>query len=176
MKKIVNKFLIFLILSLTTLIISKYNSDFRDKIYYYLYEDNLSFMKIKQFYNKYLGGIYFFDNKPTTYMTFNSKLSYTNLEKYNDGIKLTVTDNYLVPNLETGIVTFVGLKEDYGNTIIIQTTNNINIWYCNLKNISIKLYDYVEKGTYLGESENNYIYILYSKENKFLDYTNYFKY
>lgn len=176
MKKFINKILVVLVLSLIVLIISKNNIAFRDKVYYYLYEDNFSFMKIKQFYNKYLGGIYFFDDRPTVYMTFDPKLSYTNLEDYNNGVRLTVMDNYLVPNLEEGIVIFIGVKEEYGNTIIVQNTDNVDVWYCNVKNTSVHLYDYVEKGTYLGETNGDYMYILYSKDNNFLDYTNYFTY
>jgi stage IV sporulation protein FA len=176
-KKIINKILLISIIILLVLIISRNNISFREKLKYYLYEDNLSFMFIKNFYNRYLGGTYFFDNSKTasTYMVFNPQLSYYKLEEYNEGIKLQVSDNYLIPSLESGIVIFIGTKEDYGNTIIIQGENDVDIWYCNIQNVSVKLYDYVDKGTYLGESIDNYIYLVYSRGNKILNYKNYFK-
>jgi stage IV sporulation protein FA len=174
--KIISKLLIMVIMLLLVLIVSKSNSSFKEKVNYYLYQDNLSFMTIKNFYNKYLGGTYFLDNKNnSTYMVFNSKLSYQELEDYKDGVKLLVGDNYLVPSLEEGIVIFVGEKDDYGNTIIIQGIDGIDIWYSNIQNTSVGLYDYVEKGTYLAEAKDNYIYIIYSKGNKLLDYNEYFK-
>ena len=45
--------IIFLVLG----IFSKKNYRYREKIHYYLYEDNINFYKIIEFYEKYLGGI-----------------------------------------------------------------------------------------------------------------------
>jgi len=170
-----NKIVSLSVLVLLVLMFSKNNINFKEKVNYYLYEDNLSFMSIKKIYNKYLGGIYFFKNKNPTYMVFNSKLSYQNMENYGNGIKLEVIDNYLVPNLDSGIVIFIGNKDNFGNTIIIQTENNINIWYGNIDNSSLKVYDYVEKGEYLGETNGNFLYLAYSKGKNMLNYEKYFK-
>jgi len=41
------------------------------------------------------------------------QLSYSKESVYKDGVKLTVSDNYLVPALESGIVIFIGNKEGY---------------------------------------------------------------
>lgn len=174
-----NKITLLTIAFLLTLILSKDNLEFKEKVTYYLYEDNFSFMSFKKIYNEYLGGIFFVNNdnkKSNTYMVFNSKLSYQELEPYNNGIKLKVINNYLVPNLENGIVIFKGKKDVYGNTIIIQSDDNLNIWYGNIQNISVNLYDYVEKGTYLGETLDEELYLVYSKGKDFLNYTNYFNY
>lgn len=172
LKKIIS----LMILMLLVLIFAKNNINFKNKVNYYLYEDNLSFMSIKKIYNKYLGGIYFFKNKDEnpTYMVFSPKLSYKNIENYGSGIKLEVIDNYLVPNLDSGIVIFIGNKDNFGNTIIIQTEDNINIWYGNIENSSLKLYDYVEKGEYLGETNDNFLYLAYSEGNTMLNYEKYF--
>ena len=40
---------------------------------------------------------------------------------------------------------------------------------------SIKLYDYVESGTYLGTTKDNILYLVYSKDGNFLDYKEYLK-
>ena len=50
---------------------------------------------------------------------FNEQLTYNNKESYLDGVKLKLENN-LVPINESGIVVFIGEKEGYGNTIIIQ--------------------------------------------------------
>ena len=42
-----------------------------------------------------------------------------------------------------------------------------------MANSSVKLYDYVEKGALLGEVKENSLYLVYSKEDKFLNYEEY---
>ena len=39
-----------------------------------------------------------------------------------------------------------------GNTVIIQGVDGVDIWYGNLTNVSVKLYDYVEKDKLIGVS------------------------
>ena len=68
---------------------------------------------------------------------------------------------------------FIGKKEGYGNTLIVQQANGIDCWYGNIKNLSVKLYDYVEKGSALGEVENNLLYLVFKKDGAVLDYKNY---
>ena len=45
-------------------------------------------------------------------------------------------------------------------------------WYSNV-NSSLKLYDYIEKGSLIGESLNNNIYLVYKKDGKVLNYEDY---
>ncbi len=176
LKRKISKILILGILILIILIGTKNNSKLRDNVKYYVYEDSFSFMKTKKFYDKYLGGNYFgFDTKiQGISMVFNSKLDYSNLEEYKDGVRLKVRDNYLVPSLKNGIVTFIGEKDGYGKTVIIEDEDGIGIWYGNLDNIAVNIYDTISKGTYLGEASGNYIYLVYSKGKKILDYKKYF--
>ena len=108
-----------------------------------------------------------------TKTVFNEHLEYESKETYKDVVKLTVRSNYLMPILESGIVVFIGNKEHYGQTIIIQQVDGIDLWYVNIKNDSIKLYDYVEKGDLLGECINNEIYLYYQQKGEFLDYQKY---
>lgn len=56
-KGLVIRLLIVLLLFLTALIACKCNSQIKDKVYKYLYTEDISFTKIKKIYNKYLGGI-----------------------------------------------------------------------------------------------------------------------
>lgn len=161
---------IFLVLA----IITKSNQTYKDIIVKNIYEKNLSFAKIKNLYTKYLGGINPLDKKINNEIpVFSEKLTYEDSSIYHDGVKLEVSPNYLIPVQEEGMVIFIGEKENYGNVIIIEGINGINIWYGNMEKSTVKLYDYVEKGSYLGTSKDNTLYIAYQKDGTFLDYKEY---
>lgn len=164
--------ILFLLLAITC----KSNNTYKDLIVTNLYEKNLSFTKIKKLYTKYLGGIIPLE-KVTENMTqvFNENLEYTNDSIYQDGVKLEVVDKYLVPIIEEGLVVYIGEKENYGNVIIIEGIDGIDIWYGNIENTTVKLYDYVEKNTYLGQTKDNKLYLVYSKEGEFLNYKEHLK-
>lgn len=152
----------------------KQSPKYKDFIYEKIYNNNLSFTKIKNFYNKYLGGVETLDKiVNNTALVFNETLEYNNASKYYDGVKLEVSNNYLVPIISEGMIVFIGEKENYGNVIIIQGMDGIDIWYGNMANTSVKLYDYVEKGDLLGEVVDNSLYLVYSKEDKILNYEEY---
>ena len=156
-------------------IISKKNNNYKDKINYELYKNNLSFSYFKELYNHYLGGVYPLNNisSSKTESVFEEKLKYLKISPYQEGAQLEVTKNYSVPNQEAGVVVYIGEKENYGNVIIIEGLKDIDTWYGNICNSTLKLYDYVEKGTYIGESCNENLYLVYSKDNNFLNYKNY---
>lgn len=165
-----------IVIFLLMAIISKSNQSYKDVIVSNIYEKNISFTKIKKLYEKYLGGITPLDKKIDEELTvFSEKLEYDSETIYHDGVKLTVTNNYLVPTQEEGLVIYIGEKEDYGNVIIIEGSNGIDIWYGNMEKTSVKLYDYVEKNTYLGTTKDNTLYLVYQKDGKFLDYKEYLK-
>lgn len=174
--KILSKVLITIIITLITLITLKSNSKLKAYFYKNVFEKNISFAQInKLFKDKFGKPIPFSDviEKKETKQVFNEKLQYSDKSKYLDGVKLSVSKNYLVPSIQNGIVVFIGEKESYGNTIIIQGTDGIDIWYSNINNTSLKLYDYIEKGKLIGEAKDNYIYLVYKKEGKVLNYEEY---
>ena len=82
---------------------------------------------------------------------------------------LTKTITYL----ESGIVVFIGKKDEYGDTIIIQQIDGIDVWYGNVTNSNIKIYDYVEKGQLLGEVVDNKLYLVFQKKGEYLNYKEY---
>ena len=154
--------------------ICKYNNDYRDIIYKKIYLDNFSFTQVKQFYSKYLGGVsfldkYVLDTKPV----FNENLTYYEKSRYYDGVKLKVDNNYLIPSIESGIVVFKGEKEHYGNVVIIQGMDGVDIWYGNISTSNINLYDYIEEGSFIGETINETLYLVYSKGGNILNYEEY---
>ena len=163
---------IFLILA----IISKSNITYKNLIVSNIYEKNISFAKIKNMYTKYLGGISPLEKTDEEeVMVFNEELEYLDKSIYHDGIKLTVTPNYLVPIIEEGMVIYIGEKENYGNVVIIEGIDGIDIWYGNMETTSVKLYDYVEKNNYLGTTKNNTLYLAYQQDGKFLNWEEYLK-
>ena len=165
-----------IVLFLILAIFSKTSPTYKDLIVSNIYEKNISFAKIKKLYTKYLGGITPLDKAIDKEMTvFNEKLSYDNVSLYHDGAKLEVDNNYLVPIQEEGMIIFIGEKENYGNVVIIEGIDGIDIWYGNMEKISAKLYDYVEKNAYLGTTKGNILYLAYQKDGKFLDYKEYLK-
>ena len=51
-----------------------------------------------------------------------------------------------------------------GNTIIVQQSDGIDTWYGNLSNINLKLYDYIEDNSIIGEAKNNELYLMFQKD------------
>ena len=176
LRSLILRTLTVIVLFLILAIISKSNQTYKDLIVTNLYEKNFSFTKVKNLYNKYLGGIVPLEKVNNEVIPiFNEDLEYTNESIYYDGVKLEVINNYLVPIIEEGLVVYIGEKENYGNVVIIEGIDGIDIWYGNMETTTVKLYDYVEKSTYLGTTKDNYLYLAYAKEGQFLDYKEYLK-
>lgn len=171
---LVVRVLISIILLVVMMIFTKGNFGFKNYIVKNIYENTFSFTSLNNWYREYLGGVIPFDNLFVDYeMVFNEKLKYSKKEKYLDGVKLSVSHNYLVPVLESGIVVFIGEKEGLGNTIIIQGMSGVDLWYSNIDTATVSMYDYVEKGNVLGEVVEDSLILTFSKENKYLDYEEY---
>ena len=170
---LLSKTLVTVVLMLTSLILIKANKDFKTNFYKQVYGTSFSFSKINNLYNKYVGKLDIVDHVATE-PVFNEKLEYKKMEKYEDGVSLSVRNDYLVPVQESGIVVFIGEKEGYGKVVIIQRLDGIDQWYGNISNTDLKLYDYVKKGELLGEV-NNTLYLVYRKNGKSLNYEDYIK-
>ena len=172
LKSIINKIMLSLILFLSFLIGTRKINGFDEFIYKHVYSNSISFAKINSIYNKYLGGILPI-KKIDDVQVFDEHISYSSKEKYLDGVKLTVNDNYLVPVLTDGIVIYKGNKNNYGKTIIIQDEKGIETWYSNIEIGNIELYDYVKKGDYLGEVLDNSLILIFKKDGEVEDYQKY---
>ena len=88
-------------------------------------------------------------------------------ERYKDGIKYIVNKGASVNIKDSGIVTYIGNKDGYNNTVIIQQSNGYYAWYGNIKE-EVKLYDYIEAGETIGTSSDEYYYALF-KDDKPVD-------
>lgn len=133
-------------------------------------KENMSFTGIANIYNKYLGNVIPFENLMKDDQTvFSEKFSYEKITNYKDGYELQVKKNYLVPVINSGIVVFVGEKEGYGNTVIIQGIDEVDYWYSNVTNLSCSLYDYVSKGNFLGTVDGDKMYLTFKKGSEYLE-------
>lgn len=170
-----NKILVCFILVITCLIIMKNNDDFKKFVKKDVFHDNISFAYLNNLYNKYFGKVLPSYKIEDVTPVFNEKLEYKNINKYYDGYKLEVNNSYLVPIIESGIVVYSGNMDKYGNTIIIEGIDGVDIWYGNINNINVKLYDYVNKGDFLGEVIDNNLYLVLEKNKEYLKFEDYIK-
>lgn len=90
-------------------------------------------------------------------------------ERYKDGYKIKGNE---VKLKSSGIVVFIGEKDDYGNTIVVQQSDGYYAWYGNIKE-EVKLYDYIESGSLVGTSEDFYYYVLYKDDKPVLNENQY---
>ncbi len=173
-RNFITRLLITVIIFLVGMIIVKSNAKIKNSILKQVYDTNFKFTKIKDVYQKYFGNILSIDQIALNEkQVFQEKLTYQKVNSYLDGVKLKVTENYMVPALESGIVIFIGEKEGYGNTIVIEQIDGIDVYYSNISVDGVKLYDYIEKGSLLGEAQNEELYLVFQKDGSFLDYKKY---
>ncbi len=170
-----SRFLVLVVVTLVALITLKSNADLRDKVYKKVFQNNMSFAKINEIYKKYFGSsLPLADNVTAdTELVSTEKIEYSDISKYKDGAKLTVKENYVVSAMDSGLIIFAGEKDDYGKTVIIQRPDNVEVWYGNLKEINVSLYDYIKKGEIIGEAKDKTLYMVFTKEGKALDYQKY---
>ena len=141
----------------------------------YIFTDNLEFTKINKWYQDKVGKLIPTNNINSNMVFSADDLKRNKYEKYLDGVKIEDNKNEPVSVLYGGIVVFIGDKEGYNNTVIVQGNDGIDYWYGNLDNININLYDYIEKDTIIGSAKEDYIYLVLEKDGKYLDYEEYNK-
>lgn len=170
-KIFISKTLISIIIFLIGMILIKSSNQTRSIIKQNIFEQSIKFTKYKKLYDKYLGNILSIDKmvyeeKPV----FNEKIAYKEIHEYKDGVALTVEENYMVPCIKNGIVVYIGTKEEYGQTIVIEQENGIDVFYSNIETAGIKLYDYIQEGDYVGQVKTNQLYLIFKQNGKVLNY------
>ncbi len=163
------KLCLVIVITLSALIAIKQNNKVKNILYDNVYNSNISFSYLNKLYKKYLGDNILFENKLISKPVFSEKLLYTSKEKYKDGLKLNVDSNYLIPSLDAGLVVFVGEKDEYGYVVIVEQVDGVDVWYGNLNNVNVKLYDYIDKGFLIGDC-TDYFYLIHKKNGEFIDY------
>lgn len=172
-KGLISRTLITIIFVLGSVIYVSINSKNKELYKKNVLDSTLEFTKINNLYQSIFGKVDFLNNKKSI-PVFNN-ISYTSIEEYKNGVKLNVEPHETITALSSGIVVFLGTKEDLGNTIIIQGNDGVDIWYSNITDTNIKLYDYVEKGSILGTSNSDTLIITIIKDDKYLNYEEYIK-
>ncbi len=172
--KYINKVLVVVLFTLFILTMLKSNEQFKTNFYSLVFEKNFSFVQVNEIYKKYFNDILPI-NLETEQQVFEETLVYNDTSIYLDGVKLIVDSNYLVPVLENGMVIFIGEKEGYGETVIVEQVNGIETWYSNITNLNVKMYDYIEKGSFLGEAIENNLYLTFKDDGKVIDYKTYIR-
>lgn len=169
--KLITKFMIAIIFFLISIIFTNYSD--KNLLLYkeYVFTESLPFTKIKGWYEDLFGEV--LPTQDNTQTVFNGKLVYKEISEYYDGEKLVVSKNTLVNNITSGVVVFSGEKDNYGNTVIIQGIDGVDIWYGNLENVSVSLYDYIETGNVIGQTKDEYLYLVIKKDNEYIKYENY---
>lgn len=146
----------------------------QDNIYYQTYkivfESDIDFQYIKSKSKYLLGSI--IDNK--SHFVSSNKLLAKNIEKKNNSYYLYLDPNYVITNINSGVVTFIGKKDNLGETVIVSSDNGINYWYSNIENISVNLYDYIDTDTIIGSIVDDHLILTLMKDNRYLDYEDYY--
>jgi len=173
-KDFISRTMITVILFLAALILVRENKEFKKIIIDNVYNSSFQFTEAKKIYEKYFGKVLSIDKiAPPEESVFNEKIAYKKSNVYKDGVELEVEEEYLIPALESGIVVFMGEKKDYGTTVIIQQIDGVDVWYSNIEAKDIKMYDYVKKGTLIGQTKSKKLYLVFQKEGKYLNYKEY---
>lgn len=81
-----------------------------------------------------------------------------------------------VQALNEGTVTFIGEKEGFGNTVVIQHSDKSESWYGNLEEVDVRIYEAVKKGTKVGLASGygtnetlGLFYFAIKKDDDFID-------
>ena len=174
LKNLLSRILISIIIVLTMGIFIKINDNNKQLINKYFFTDSLKFTKINNWYQNKIGKIIPDRNNSNYIKVFNNENIFNNnYEKYLNGIKLSLDKNTPVNILMGGLVVFIGEKDEYDNTLIIQGNDGIDYWYGGITNINVNLYDYLEKNTLIGEAKNDYLFLVLQKDGNYIDYESY---
>ncbi len=168
--KYMTRVLICIIILLLSLIGTSINSKVKNFYKEYIFNDSFQFMKFNNFFSKIAGTTE--EKEENSVPVMKSFLEYESKEKFLNGEKYYGVKDNFVTTLSGGIVTFVGDKDDYGRTVIIQGSNGFDIWYFLLDETDVKIYDYVKASEIIGNIDKEFGLVI-TKDNKYYTYEEY---
>lgn len=171
--KTVNKLLLSIIFLLGSIILIKNSSQVREFYQSKIFNESLNFAKFNSLYNKYFGSMVKDFQVPDTTTVFKENITYSKIEDYLNGSMLSVTPNYMVPVIESGIIVYLGDKDALKNTCIVQGIDGVDIWYSNIDISNLTLMDYVSKGDLLSQTISDKLYLTLQKDNNYIKYEDY---
>lgn len=166
------KILICTIIVLSCLIYTGYNKNNKDKFIKEVFKESIDYSNFNNFYEKTIGNI---KEPKKEILTFDEKLQYKSITNKDNYYELIVDNMQSVPVLSSGIIVFIGEKENLGNTVIIQGNDGVDIWYSNIDMTDYSLYDYVSINNTLGYTKNDKLYLTFIKNGKNISYEKYLK-
>ncbi len=170
--RLLKKSLVVAIIVLTILIISKTNTKFKERIKDIVYKENINFSKVNKIYNDYILKIKDIKDNALQTVSKEKNLIYEEKKDYLNGVLLKTNKGYTIKALNSGLICFIGKKDDM-DSIIIEQSNGINVIYSNIDVHDLKVYDYIEKDRVLGQTNNDYLYLSFYKDDEVLDYRPY---
>lgn len=170
-KNNISKLLLSIIMLFGILIFTNQNEDNKTLIQEHLLTNSMSFTTFNTVYETYFGSLA--PSITTDEFVFSSELTYTNIKSMDSYEIITLSDSSIISALCGGIVVFVGDKDDLGYTVIVQGYDGYDIWYSNLENVSINLYDYIETEEILGEAIDKSLYLTIKNGTQIVDYETY---
>jgi hypothetical protein len=171
LNKEISKLLLSIIFIFSSLIFINLNDNNKNLYNKYVFNDDLAFTKINNLYTKYFGNV--IPNKNAESLVSNEAITLKDSVNYLDGESFKVSKGSTVNNITNGIVVYIGDKEGYGKSVIIQGADGTNILYGNITDIAVNLYDYIEKNTILGNTLDDNLYLLIKKDDKVIKYADY---
>ncbi len=166
------KILLSVIFVLSSTIYIKLNPDNLNYFKKHIFESNLTFTKINNWYHEMFGNILPTVKEPIEKEVSNN-MPINEKEPYLDGYKIKTNSTSPVSSIGSGILVYMGEKEGYGNTLIIQGVDGVDIWYGGITDTNLKLYDYLDKNTILGNTKENFYTLVFQSEGAYLTYEEY---
>lgn len=167
---ILTKLLLSIIFLMLSTILIKSNDNIKNFYKEEVFTNQVEFSKFNNIYNKYFGSILpSFTTKSEE--VFNESNDTVVLEKYLNGTKIFISSGTF-NSLNSGIIVFLGEKEELGNTCIVEGVDGVNIWYSNINTDNLTLYDYLSKDTPINSLSDN-IVVTIDKNGTYLDYEEY---
>ena len=163
-KNIILKLVLSIFILISILSICKLSPSTKKLIKKELFETNFNFSYVNNLISKV------FPNK--TVPVNDESIRYKEYSPYLNGVEISFSEGDTINLIDSGIVVYVGYKEGYGNTVIVQQSNGVDVWYGNIDNVSVNLYDYLTKNTIIGTSKDR-LYLVFQKNGEFLDYKDY---
>lgn len=168
---IISKLFLSIIFLFSVLILVKSNDFCESFIKDDIFTNSMNFTAFNNFYEKYFGKVVPTIN--TEEFVFNSDFVFSSIEEYEDYEKITLTSSSYITSLCGGIVVFMGEKEDFGYTVIVQGNDGYDVWYGNLVNVSVGLYDYIESDDIIGDVLDGELYLSIRSGDEIILYEDY---
>lgn len=100
-----------------------------------------------------------------------------NFKKNGQGIMIETSKGAPVKAVKEGFVRFAGVKDGLGKTVIIQHSDGTESWYGNLSEVSVDLYEYIDKEKVVGtvsdstgeDKTKGKYYFAFKKGDNFID-------